>query len=77
MSDVPIPQSSSWLFVDVLQYIHIILVWGSPELDPVLQMCLTSAEVRGMLSFPSLLSVQLRMLLAFFAARTLCWFTTC
>ena len=30
--------------VDVFQYVHVTLVWGSKGLDPALQICLTSAK---------------------------------
>ena len=73
-------QSLNHLFgpaLDWLQYVYSSLILRSPDLDPELQVCLTSAEQRGrIISFKWLatsLLVQPRLLLSFFLARAHCW----
>lgn len=63
--------------LDLLQYVHVSLVLGSPELYPALQTCLTSAEQKGRINSLHLLMtlflMRPRISLAF-ATRTHCWF---
>lgn len=71
------PRPSQWPLLDPLQYVHVCLVLRSPELDPGLKDCLTSAEQRARtisldLQATSFL-MQPRTLLVFLAARAHCW----
>lgn len=54
-------------FSYLLQYVHVCLALGSPELDQALSMCFTSLSVLAMLFL-----MQSKILLAFFVARTHC-----
>ena len=62
--------------VCLLQYVHAFFVLGSPDLDPTLQMSLTSAKLWGRITTLDLLTVlfltQNRIKLAFFVERTHC-----
>ncbi|XP_069664098.1 coiled-coil domain-containing protein 169 isoform X3 [Haliaeetus albicilla] len=63
--------------LDLLQEVPVLLVPGSPELDPALQICLTSAKEKGRITSLDLLAAFFLMEpgwpLAFFAARAHCW----
>lgn len=54
-------------FLYLLQYVHVCLALGSPELNQALWMCFTSLNLLAMLFL-----MQSKILLAFFVARTHC-----
>lgn len=79
MKDVPVLKNLHSLLLDLLQYSHVWRVLWSPQLDPELQMCVSSADQRGKITslqrLMTLFLMWVRMLLAFFAIRVPCLLT--
>lgn len=63
LRDIPVPSDTVW---DSLQHVFVCLKLGRPELDPALQMCLTSADWKGRIT-----SVSLLVMLFLMQSRTL------